>query len=92
MSHVVILLSPDQISNVKRYYSAHLLEKLPPGSLFAARLQSCTITAYKSGKVLFKVMRQTQKRADGEQLPLQNLCLLSNNTATPLLRKLGECR
>lgn len=54
MSHVVILLSSDQISNVKRYYSTHLIEKLPPGSLFAAQLQACTITAYKSGKVLFQ--------------------------------------
>jgi len=54
MSHVVLHLSPSQISNIQSYYSAHLFENLPPGSLYVVRLQSCTITAYKSGKVLFQ--------------------------------------
>ncbi|OIK10039.1 ribonuclease HIII [Bacillus sp. MUM 116] len=39
---------------MKDYYSTYLIDKTPPGSLFAAKTPSCMITAYKSGKVLFQ--------------------------------------
>lgn len=39
---------------MKNYYASYLLDKQPPGSLFAAKTPSCMITAYKSGKVLFQ--------------------------------------
>lgn len=39
---------------MKDHYGAYLVEKLPPGSVFAAKTQGCSITAYKSGKVLFQ--------------------------------------
>lgn len=54
MSQVVLLKKPKEISTMKTYYSKHLNEKLPPGSIFAAKVPGCSITAYKSGKVLFQ--------------------------------------
>ena len=39
---------------MKTYYASALVDKLPPGSVFSARPAICTITAYKSGKVLFQ--------------------------------------
>jgi ribonuclease HIII len=43
-----------EISKMKNFYSGQLNEKLPPGSVFAAKTAGCVITAYKSGKVLFQ--------------------------------------
>lgn len=39
---------------MKAYYSGSLNDKQPPGSVFAAKVPGCSITAYKSGKVLFQ--------------------------------------
>lgn len=39
------------------YYQANLTAKIPPGGLFSAKMPECTITAYKSGKVLFQGSR-----------------------------------
>ncbi len=36
------------------YYQNNLTGKAPPGGLFSAKTPQCTITAYKSGKVLFQ--------------------------------------
>ena len=54
MSHVVLLVNTSQMMKMKDYYTATLIDKLPPGSVFSARPANCTITAYKSGKVLFQ--------------------------------------
>ncbi|MFD6442325.1 ribonuclease HIII [Peribacillus sp. NPDC060186] len=54
MSHVVLLISPSQITAMKSHYSSSLAAKLPPGSIFSAKPPLCTVTAYKSGKVLFQ--------------------------------------
>ncbi|WP_317629102.1 ribonuclease HIII [Peribacillus butanolivorans] len=54
MSHVVLLISPSQITEMKAHYSSSLAAKLPPGSIFSAKPPLCTVTAYKSGKVLFQ--------------------------------------
>ncbi|MFJ7683594.1 ribonuclease HIII [Peribacillus butanolivorans] len=54
MSHVVLLISPSQIPEMKSHYSSSLAAKLPPGSIFSAKPPLCTVTAYKSGKVLFQ--------------------------------------
>ncbi len=39
---------------MKLHYKSHFSEKIPQGGVFVAKLPSCTITAYKSGKVLFQ--------------------------------------
>ncbi|HJV31591.1 MAG TPA: ribonuclease HIII [Bacillales bacterium] len=54
MGNVVLIRDLNEIMKMKNYYSANLLEKIPPGGVFAAKTPSCMITAYKSGKVLFQ--------------------------------------
>lgn len=54
MSQAVLKLSKSEIERMKSYYETALTDKLPPGSIFNAKTNNCTITAYKSGKVLFQ--------------------------------------
>jgi ribonuclease HIII len=54
MGNSVLQKSPEEIKKMKEYYSKFLIDKLPPGSVFAAKTPSCAITGYKSGKVLFQ--------------------------------------
>lgn len=54
MSQVVLKMSIEEIEKMKHHYQSLLSEKNPPGSVFSAKTNSCTITAYKSGKVLFQ--------------------------------------
>jgi ribonuclease HIII len=54
MGNSVLQKSPEEVKKMKEYYSKYLIDKLPPGSVFAAKTPSCAITAYKSGKVLFQ--------------------------------------
>lgn len=54
MSQVVLLMNASQIMKMKSYYANSLADKVPSGSVFSARPTNCTITAYKSGKVLFQ--------------------------------------
>ncbi len=39
---------------MKEFYRQYLSDKIPPGGVFTAKTPSCTITAYKSGKILFQ--------------------------------------
>ncbi|WP_226646458.1 ribonuclease HIII [Mesobacillus subterraneus] len=54
MGNSVLQKSTEEVKKMKEYYSKYLIDKLPPGSVFAAKTPSCAITAYKSGKVLFQ--------------------------------------
>ncbi|MED3562584.1 ribonuclease HIII [Bacillus xiapuensis] len=54
MGNIVLKRKLNEITKMKDYYSTYLIDKTPPGSLFAAKTPSCMITAYKSGKVLFQ--------------------------------------
>mgnify|MGYP003483018627 FL=1 len=54
MSNEVLLLSTTQIKNVMSYYATSKIERNAPGVIFAAKLSDTSITAYKSGKVLFQ--------------------------------------
>ena len=54
MSQVVLKQTGEQIKKMQQYYQQSLQAKVPPGGVFAAKLPSCSITAYKSGKVLFQ--------------------------------------
>ncbi|MFJ5758255.1 ribonuclease HIII [Neobacillus sp. NPDC093182] len=54
MGNVVLNLSMSEINKMKSYYEGKLLDKAPPGSVFAAKTSGSMITAYKSGKVLFQ--------------------------------------
>ena len=54
MSNVVLKKSHDELTKMKEYYQSKLTDKTPPGGVFTAKTATCTITAYKSGKVLFQ--------------------------------------
>lgn len=54
MGTVVLKLEMNKIMEIKNYYGKNLLDKNPPGSVFAAKTSACMITAYKSGKVMFQ--------------------------------------
>jgi ribonuclease HIII len=54
MGNTVLQKRPEEMNKMKEYYSKYLVDKLPPGSIFAAKTATCAITAYKSGKVLFQ--------------------------------------
>ncbi|WP_282155152.1 ribonuclease HIII [Cytobacillus gottheilii] len=54
MSHVVLLKSLPEIKEMQAHYEPFSTGKIPPGGVFAAKANNCSITAYKSGKVLFQ--------------------------------------
>ena len=54
MSNTVIKVSNDTLNKMKDYYAASLTANTPPGAVFSAKVNGATITAYKSGKVLFQ--------------------------------------
>jgi ribonuclease HIII len=54
LSNVVLLKNNEEMLKMKEFYQSSLSSKVPPGALFSAKTSSCTITAYKSGKVLFQ--------------------------------------
>ena len=54
MSQSVLKVTNETIDKMKNFYSSSLVSKYPQGSIFVAKVNDCTITAYKSGKVLFQ--------------------------------------
>lgn len=54
MGQVVFQVSSTTMTEMKTYYLKDADGTLPPGSVFRAKRPTCTITAYKSGKVLFQ--------------------------------------
>lgn len=54
LANIVLKLSNSIISSMKTHYADDLAAKLPAGAVFCAKRNGCTITAYKSGKVLFQ--------------------------------------
>ena len=54
LSNVVLKKTNEDMVKMMEYYRSSLTSKTPPGGLFTAKTSNCTITAYKSGKVLFQ--------------------------------------
>ncbi|MCW1929224.1 ribonuclease HIII [Bhargavaea beijingensis] len=54
MSNAVIQLGPDRIRALMAHYAGSRIERNAPGVVFAAKSGGVSITAYKSGKVLFQ--------------------------------------
>ncbi len=54
MANTVIQTTKATIDQMKDHYKKVLVDKLPPGAIFVAKPSGCTVTAYKSGKVLFQ--------------------------------------
>jgi ribonuclease HIII len=54
LANTVLICKQSIIEEMTHYYKSTLSEKKPPGSVFVAKPTGCTVTAYKSGKVLFQ--------------------------------------
>jgi ribonuclease HIII len=54
LANTVLQCTLAKINEMKSYYNQNLQDKMPPGSVFTAKVPGCTITAYRSGKVLFQ--------------------------------------
>ncbi|MBH0230097.1 ribonuclease HIII [Halobacillus yeomjeoni] len=63
MPQVVLKLSTSKLNEMKGYYKKQLKPNTPANAMFAAKTSACTITAYRSGKVLFQGS-QPQVEAD----------------------------
>ncbi|CAH1852710.1 ribonuclease HIII [Convivina praedatoris] len=51
---IVIQLPQAQIKKIQQYYQTQVVSKGPAGSIFRAKTANTTVTAYRSGKVLFQ--------------------------------------
>ncbi|MFG6119031.1 ribonuclease HIII [Thalassobacillus sp. B23F22_16] len=54
MGQVVLTVAKNTLSEMKDYYKAQIKPDVPPSALFVAKTPGSTITAYRSGKVLFQ--------------------------------------
>lgn len=54
MGYEVLQVSASGITKMKEHYFTYLKASPPQGAVFSAKTKACTITAYKSGKVLFQ--------------------------------------
>lgn len=54
LANIVIQVSKSDITKMKEYYQPFNTGKTPPGSVFVAKKDNCTITAYRSGKIMFQ--------------------------------------
>lgn len=54
MPQIVLKISSSKLEDMKKHYSHQLKGQTPANAYFAAKTPTCTITAYKSGKVLFQ--------------------------------------
>ncbi|ARD47129.1 ribonuclease HIII [Sporosarcina sp. P33] len=54
MSNQVIVLSEKEMPEVVRFYERNKVTRNAPGVVFAAKISDTSITAYRSGKVLFQ--------------------------------------
>ncbi|MCZ0754829.1 ribonuclease HIII [Anoxybacillus sp. J5B_2022] len=87
MSNYVINAKEQMIRQMKQHYASNIVPQLPQGALFVAKLSGCTITAYRSGKVLFqgKDAEKEAKRWDSrsgpqtskEETPISGLATVS---------------
>lgn len=61
MGQSVLTVKNDILTKMKAFYIDHLEEKLPPGAVFRATPLDCSVTAYRSGKVLFQGKRAEEE-------------------------------
>lgn len=54
MSNIVIQVNKKEMDKIRNYYQPYIIDKVPPGGVFIAKKNDCTITAYASGRILFQ--------------------------------------
>ncbi|MFZ3588402.1 ribonuclease HIII [Bacillus sp. DJP31] len=69
MSTKVIVVNQDTMNKMKEHYKPFLLDKIPPGGVFAAKPPTCMVTAYRSGKVMFQGGLADQESSNWEGQP-----------------------
>jgi ribonuclease HIII len=67
MGQTVLIVNNDIIKKMKAFYIDHLAESPPPGAIFRAAPLDCSVTAYRSGKVLFQGKRAMEEAAIWEK-------------------------
>ena len=76
MANHVITATATMLEEMRNHYASDITEHLPAGALFVAKRSGCTITAYRTGKVLFqgKVAEQEaakwMKESDQKEAPV----------------------
>jgi ribonuclease HIII len=85
VAHYVIQATESTIKRMEQYYNSYITGHLPAGALFVAKKNGCTITAYRSGKVLFQG-KEAEKEAQIWSIPAsQQPTLKEQNTSSPRL-------
>lgn len=54
MANTVLTVSGETLLKMQEHYKGGIQPKVPQGGVFLAKTNGCTITAYKSGKVMFQ--------------------------------------
>ncbi|WP_338750540.1 ribonuclease HIII [Bacillus sp. FJAT-52991] len=54
MNHTVLKVTDRTLEEMKKHYAGSATGKLPTGAVFSAKTTNCSITGYRSGKVLFQ--------------------------------------
>ncbi|WP_071460325.1 ribonuclease HIII [Bacillus massilinigeriensis] len=86
MGNTVLKKGLKEINSMKDYYKSFLTENVPPGAIFSAKTALCSITAYKSGKVLFQGkggMEEAAKWGNPEPSGSENKLQKSGTSALP---------
>lgn len=81
----VILLTKEGLKQAKSTYADQLLKKAPPYSLFQAKKNGVTITAYKSGKVLFQGQEPEREAVHFKQYESKKTVSSSKKESKPVL-------
>ncbi|MED5051100.1 ribonuclease HIII [Anoxybacillus rupiensis] len=85
MANYVIQATESTIKRMEQYYNSYITGHLPAGALFVAKKNGCTITAYRSGKVLFQG-KEAEKEAQIWSIPAsQQPTLKEQNTRSSRL-------
>ncbi|HZG70640.1 MAG TPA: ribonuclease HIII, partial [Chondromyces sp.] len=78
MGNTVLKVSNETMGKMINYYQPFSTGKIPQGGVFAAKPPGCSVTAYKSGKVLFQ-----GKTADEEAAKWQGETSVPNSGTNP---------
>ncbi|WP_100331788.1 ribonuclease HIII [Bacillus xiapuensis] len=63
MSQTVLKVTSAALQKMKTHYESYSSGKLPAGAVFAAKTAHCSITGYRSGKVLFQGQHAAEEAA-----------------------------
>lgn len=90
MSNTVIKVSEGIIREMEKHYSNSLLEKTPPGAIFTAKMKGCTITAYRSGKVMFQGNLHSEEAKKWGKPDTNNKTTIRKSSGLPLPDKISS--